>query len=132
MPGPDLPSSHQFAADVQQVEGRFGILILFFRSSLYPFPQQGAGVFAGRLKNGQAPGSRLKCYIKLLDDKFPSVGIKPEQFAMHSFRRGGPTDAWESGVDRELLKLHGRQRSEAINGYLQAPIRMRLRVTGFV
>lgn len=88
--------------------------------------------FLGHLSNGQALATRLKFYLQLLAEKFPFLGLKPEQFGMHSFRRGGTTDAWECGVDRELLKLHGRWRSEAINRYLQAPILMRLRATGTV
>ena len=37
--------------------------------------------------------------------------------------------AWETDVPRDLLKLHGRWRSDAIDAYLQAPIALRLKIT---
>ncbi len=86
--------------------------------------------FGGHLTRGQALATRFQLYIKQLDSSYPSLGFKPQLFAMHSFRRGGTTDAWENGVDKEILKVHGRWRSDAIDKYLQAPIEMRLRVTG--
>ena len=73
---------------------------------------------------------RLRWYIKQLDARFPFLGLKPQLFAMHSFRRGGITNAWECGVDRELLRIHGRWRSDAIDAYLQAPTLLRLQATG--
>ena len=63
------------------------------------------------------------CWLKFL----LSIGIHLAQLGIHSFRRGGTTDAWKSGVDTELPKVHGHWRSEAIDCYLQAPILMTLR-----
>ena len=69
------------------------------------FDKEG-NTFQGQLKNGQALATRLRWYIKQLDARFPFLGLKPQLFAMHSFRRGGTTNAWECGVDRALLKIH--------------------------
>ena len=57
-------------------------------------------------------------------------GFKPELFVMHSFSRGSTIDAsaWEHGVDKEVMKLHSRWRSDATGKYLQAPIEIRLRL----
>ena len=60
-----------------------------------------------------------------LNRTFLQIFIKPEHFAMQSFRRGGMIDAWVSRVDGDLLKLHGRWISEAINENLQLPNGMR-------
>ena len=50
---------------------------------------------------------------------------------MNSLRRGETTDAWENGVNKEMLKVHGScWRSDAISMYLQAPIDTKLKVTG--
>ena len=55
--------------------------------------------FQGHLKNGQALATRFRWYIKQLDARFPFFSLKPQLFAMHSFRRGGTTNAWECGVN---------------------------------
>ena len=57
------------------------------------------------------------------------MGIDVSMYAMHSLRRGGVIAAWEANVPRDLLKLHGRWRSDAIDAYLQAPIALRLKIT---
>ena len=78
----------------------------------------------------QPPGSSdtSSCLLKT----FLAVGLGLEQFAMYSFCRGGTTDDWECRVDKELFALQGRWSGEAINGYIQAPILMRSRVTGIM
>lgn len=91
-----------------------------------------SNMFQAPLRKGQALATRFQWYIKQLHIKFPFLGLKPELFAMHSFRRGGTTNAWECGVDRNLLKIHGRWRSDAIDCYLQAPIMLRLKASGRV
>ena len=53
------------------------------------------------------------------------MGIDISMYAMHSLRRGGVIAAWEANVPRDLLKLHGKWRSDAIDAYLQAPIALR-------
>ncbi|PNH01049.1 hypothetical protein TSOC_013085 [Tetrabaena socialis] len=45
-------------------------------------------------------------------------------------RRGGAIAAAEAGVSPELIKLHGRWRSDAVDAYLQASLLMRLSVVG--
>lgn len=80
------------------------------------------------LKDGQAFASRLKRYLEAMKAKY-GLTIDTKLYAMHSLRRGGVIAAWEAGVPRDLLKIHGRWRSEAVDAYLQAPITLRLKVT---
>ena len=91
--------------------------------------------YAGRqlseehLKDGQALAGRLKIYLNALKIKY-SLPLDIQYYAIYSLKRGGVIAAWEAGVPRDLLKIHGRWRSEAIEAYLQAPISLRLKVTG--
>ena len=53
-----------------------------------------------------------------------------ELSSAHSLRRGGAIAMVESGVKRELIKLHGRWRSDAVEAYLQPSLATRLGVVG--
>ena len=65
-----------------------------------------------------------------MDSRFPCLGITPQMFSVHTFKDDGAMEAWEKGVNRELLKIYGRRRSDAIDSYLQAT-GMKLRITGW-
>ena len=51
-----------------------------------------------------------------------AVGLDPQHFSPHSFRRGGATFAFQSGVPEHLIKLHGDWRSNAFCAYLTLPL----------
>ena len=72
------------------------------------------------LKNGNASALRLKLYLGQLNQKYLELRADTAMYAMHSLRRGGVIAAWEAYVPRELLKVHGRWKSEAIEAYLLA------------
>ena len=67
--------------------------------------------------------------MKQLSSEFPDMTIELQRYGMHSFRRGGATDAREHGVDFTLLKAHGRWWSNAVEVYLNAGVEMQLSVT---
>lgn len=46
------------------------------------------------------------------------VGLDPSIYSSHSFRRGGATLAFQSGVSSELIQLQGDWRSDAYKNYL--------------
>ena len=50
--------------------------------------------------------SKLRSLIK-------AIGLNPEDFSSHGFRRGGSTYAFKSGVPADLIQLHGDWRSDA-------------------
>ena len=57
-----------------------------------------------------------------------AIGLDPQHFFPHSFRRGGATFAYQSGVPEHLIKLHGDWRSDAFRAYLTLPLATRSRV----
>lgn len=59
-----------------------------------------------------------------------AVGEDRSRYGLHSFRRGGATQAAEAGVDDRLFKKHGRWLSEkAKDGYVEESVEQRLVVT---
>lgn len=57
-----------------------------------------------------------------------AIGLDPQHFSPHSFRRGGATFAFQSGVPEHLIKLHGDWRSDAFRAYLTLPLTTRSHV----
>lgn len=57
-----------------------------------------------------------------------AIGLDPRHFSPHSFRRGGATFAYQSGVPEHLIKLHGDWRSDAFRAYLTLPLDTRSQV----
>ena len=46
------------------------------------------------------------------------IGLNPDEFSSHSFRRGGCSFCFKSDVPSELIQLHGDRRSDAYKKYL--------------
>ena len=57
-----------------------------------------------------------------------TIGLDPAHYSPHSFRRGGATFAFQSGVPEHLMKLHGDWRSDAFRAYLALPLETRSQV----
>ncbi len=57
-----------------------------------------------------------------------TIGLDPANYSPHSFRRGGATFAFQSGVPEHLIKLHGDWRSDAFRAYLALPLTSRTQV----
>jgi hypothetical protein len=72
---------------------------------------------------------RLQLYLKTLAQIHPELRIDVKRYSAHSLRRGGATAAWLSGVPREVLAVHGRWKSDAVDLYLVADTLHKLRVT---
>ncbi len=66
--------------------------------------------------------SKLRFYLNLIN--LPSMS-----YSGHSFRRGGASWAFESGVPGELIKLVGDWRSSAYLQYLEAPLHQKLQAS---
>ena len=54
------------------------------------------------------------------------IGIKPQQYAGHSFRRGGASFAYEAGLPIDMIKLISDWKSNAVLLYLTVSLKMRL------
>ena len=59
-----------------------------------------------------------------------TIGLDRAMFGMHSFRRGGATEAARRGISDRLFKKHGRWKSDnAKDGYVSEDLETRLSVT---
>ena len=47
------------------------------------------------------------------------IGLDPNHYSSHSFRRGGATWAFKCGVSAELIQLQGDWKSDAYKLYLK-------------
>ena len=78
-------------------------------------------------KSGGLSYSRAQ---EILLEKIKAMGWDPSQFGMHSLRAGGATAAANGGVPDQLIKRHGRWRSEtAKDGYVKDSVENRLEVS---
>ena len=66
--------------------------------------------------------AQLKKYISL-------IGLDPELFSSHSFRRGGATLAFQANVRSELIQLQGDWLSDAYKKYLQFSLKDKIAVS---
>jgi len=77
----------------------------------------------------------LKCSVAIntltsqLREALQSIGEPANSYSLHSFRSGGATAAAASHVPREVLKMHGRWRSDAVDRYIEVPTEQRLAVS---
>ena len=118
-------------------EAGAGYLVPLARASELPCPVRGAArllahadslglgrgdpLFAAR----QASGHRLVSLTQggarhFLRSCLAGLGLQPDAFSFHSFRRGGCTLAFERGAAEPDLALHGDWRSSAIRSYYPA------------
>ena len=67
-----------------------------------------------------------RAFMTKLRATLESAGIQAAAYAGHSFRRGGASFAFQSGVPLELIKVLGDWRSNAVLLYLTIPPNIRL------
>ena len=67
-----------------------------------------------------------RAFMGKLRESLQSDGVQPEAYAGHSFRGGGASFAYQSGVPIELIKVLGDWRSNAVLLYLTIPLNIRL------
>jgi integrase len=68
-------------------------------------------------------------FMSTLRSWLAAVGEKAEDFSTHSFRRGGATWAFQSGVASELIQLAGDWRSDAYKLYLKFTLQDKIQVS---
>ena len=82
------------------------------------------------LATGEALSKRLKELLRGLAKRRPDLGLDATGYAMHSLRRGGVQAAWAAGVEVNMIKAHGRWRSDTgMRPYLAATLDIQLQVT---
>ena len=65
-------------------------------------------------------------FVKKLRHHLSTLGLDPKNYAGHSFRRGGASFAYLSGVPIEMIKALGDWRSDTVLFYLTMPLSVRL------
>ncbi len=60
------------------------------------------------------------------------IGVDSSSYGSHSFRRGGASFAFESGVPIELIKVMGDWKSDAVLLYLTVPLNLRIHATKMI
>ena len=80
---------------------------------------------------------RPKCltyrlFLVRLRECLSMLGYSPSSYAGHSFRRGGASFAFESGIPIELIKMLGDWKSDSVLLYLTAPLKGRLYTTNLI
>ncbi len=68
-------------------------------------------------------------FQKFLKKVIETVGLDPQNFSTHSFRRGGASHAFASNVPAELIKGHGDWASDAYLIYLEFSFDQKLSVS---
>jgi integrase len=67
---------------------------------------------------------------KVMQSSLREIGVDDwKMYGSHSCRSGGATAAWERGLAVELIKRHGRRKSDAVFLYLRSSLKTRLRVS---
>lgn len=69
--------------------------------------------------------SQFQSKLKQLIEK---IGLKPEEYSTHGFRRSGTSFAFQSGVPSLLIKHHGDWRSQAYESYVALTLHDKVRV----
>ena len=70
-------------------------------------------------KRGETQPVTYQQFQRAIKRTIESVGRDPAKFSTHSFRRGGATFAYESGVPADTVKLMGDWQSDCYRAYLQ-------------
>ena len=63
-----------------------------------------------------------------LKQTISKIGLNPDDFSTHSFRRGGTSYSFKAGVPADLIQLHGDWKSDAYKKYLALTIDDKIRV----
>ncbi len=85
-----------------------------------------APIFVHSQSAGWVPLSYSQ-FQRRLKDLILSSGREPAAYSSHSFRRGGASFASQAGVPREVIKLIGDWRSDAVDAYLNVTSQHKLR-----
>ena len=65
-------------------------------------------------------------FLSKLREVLYATGLDASMYGTHSFRRGGASFAFQSGIPIELIKILGEWKSSAVLLYLTAPLNIRI------
>ena len=98
-----------------------------YRKMVRLFPAEGASpaFLVGRYGRVQTVTYRM--FQERIKKAVTEIGLEPQGYSSHSFRRGGATYAFHSGVHPNLIKKLGDWRSDAYLEYIDFPVEDRLK-----
>ena len=67
-------------------------------------------------------------YQRKLKELISKLNLDPSEYSSHSFRRGGASFAFESGVSADLIQHHGDWKSDAYKRYLAFSLQDKVKV----
>ena len=79
-----------------------------------------------------AAGNRpvlYSAFTKVFRQCLDGIGLNPDGFSSHSFRRGGASFAFSIGIPGEMIQTHGDWRSDAYKVYLEFSYQDKLKVS---
>ena len=76
--------------------------------------------------NGKWVPMTYNWYTKQLRSALIQIGRNPKAFSSHSARRGGATYLSQCGVSKDLIKLIGDWRSDAVDRYIAIPLQQKM------
>ena len=73
-----------------------------------------------------------RSFVSKLRSCLRSLGVSLDDYAGHSFRRGGASFAFQAGVPIEMIGMLGDWKSNSVLLYLTVPLRIRLQSTNIL
>ena len=61
-------------------------------------------------------------YQKFLKNQIKKIGLNPELFSMHSFRRGAVSWAIKNGISESMIQVMGDWKSDCYKMYINCPL----------
>lgn len=99
-----------------------------YRNMLHLVPASAKGPAFVLPHKGSVRPVTYRDYMSVLRHLIHHLGLDPSKFSSHSFRHGGATFAFESGVPEQLIKIQGDWASDAYTRYLHSSNATRLAV----
>lgn len=86
---------------------------------VFPNSPLSAPLFLVPDKSASATPLLYRQFINYLHTKLTSLGFQAKSYSGHSFRRGGASWALAQGIPKELIKVLGDWKSDAVDNYFE-------------
>lgn len=115
IPLPFLPLGHPLCP--------VSALLNYFQLTKGADPQGPALTFTN---SGEVEPLTYPKFVKCLRVVLKQLGLDPQQYAGHSFRRGGATWALHTGLPGDIIQILGDWKSDAYKQYLVVPLKSKV------
>ncbi len=100
-----------------------------YKNMIALIPGQGVKPAFMIIKNGKFEPFIYKQFQSMIKTSIANIGLQPQCYSSHSFRRGGATTAFRANVPPELIQLQGDWASDAYKRYLHYNLKDRAMVS---